>query len=432
MIERNRHTCIDLFAGCGGLSTGLELAGFEIVFANEIHPSYSKSLKINHPSTQIMIEDIRYTDPRQVRKSLGIARGELDLLAGGPPCQGFSINAPIRSDSDFRNHLFNDFIRYVEEFNPSLVLIENVPGMISYEKGETVRSIKALLGELGYEVDARILFAANYGIPQIRWRSIFLASRIGHHPLSLYPLPTHNAKGVSNFSTCLDGQDLRVSTDLLREFAKIPYINVWDAIGDLPSIKNGDSFNVCEYSCNPKTEYQEYLRKDSVHVMNHSTSCLSKINLERMKYIPQGGSWRDIPFELLPKGMKRARRSDHTKRYGRLDELGLGSTILTKCDPHWGTYFHPKDDRVISVREAARLQSFPDKTLFLGSLTEQYAQVGNAVPPLLAKAIGERLVKALTSREMLFESIGLHTECDQLKLRLRDRHQYFVKETIGA
>ena len=127
---------------------------------------------------------------------------------------------------------------------------------------------------------------------------------------------------------------------------------------------------------------------------------LGKANLDRLPHIPPGGSWRDIPFDLLPTGMKRARRSDHTKRYGRLHPEGIGSTILTKCDPHWGTYIHHEQDRIISVREAARIQSFPDKFRFFGSLTEQYEQVGNAVPPLFAKAIGEAIFPYLLDAEI--------------------------------
>ena len=128
---------------------------------------------------------------------------------------------------------------------------------------------------------------------------------------------------------------------------------------------------------------------------NHVAPSLGSINLERLKHIPQGGSWRDIPIELLPAGMKRARRSDHTKRYGRLRKDGFASTILTKCDPHWGAFFHPVQDRVITVREAARLQCFPDKIRFEGSRVEQYKQVGNAVPVFLSYAVSEVIRKAL-------------------------------------
>lgn len=134
------------------------------------------------------------------------------------------------------------------------------------------------------------------------------------------------------------------------------------------------------------------LRGDAANVENHSAPKLSGVNIARMQHIPQGGSWRDIPFDLLPEGMKQAKRSDHTKRYGRLRWNGLASTILTKCDLHWGAYIHPTQDRSLSVREAARFQSFPDYFVFKGSRTEQYVQVGNAVPPLLGKKIAESIM----------------------------------------
>ena len=138
-----------------------------------------------------------------------------------------------------------------------------------------------------------------------------------------------------------------------------------------------------------------YAREGSENITSHFCSKLSAINKERLKYIPQGGSWRDIPYELLPAGLKRARRSDHTKRYGRLDPNDLCSTIMTKCDPHWGSFFHPTQDRALSVREAARIQSFPDRYIFTGNMTQQYEQVGNAVPPLLGKAIGKTVLEMI-------------------------------------
>jgi len=165
----------------------------------------------------------------------------------------------------------------------------------------------------------------------------------------------------------------------------------------LPEIEPGNGDGLFNYPTTSKSDYQKILRMGSDHIENHICSKLGKINLERLKHIPQGGSWRDIPFDLLPSGLKRARRSDHTKRYGRLHPDGLCSTILTKCDPHWGSFFHPIQDRVLSVREAARIQSFHDTYIFHGSTTQQYAQIGNAVPPFLAKAIGETILQMIGS-----------------------------------
>lgn len=144
------------------------------------------------------------------------------------------------------------------------------------------------------------------------------------------------------------------------------------------------------------SDFQKTMRQGSVGVFNHESPALSKVNIERMSHIPPGGNWTNIPQDLLPKGMQRARPSDHTKRYGRVTKDGLASTILTKCDPHWGAFIHYEQDRSFTVREAARIQSFPDHYIFNGSMAEQFAQVGNAVPPLLAQAIGNCIYNIIT------------------------------------
>lgn len=400
-MQRSPFLCIDLFAGAGGLSEGLSQAGFNCIFANELSPAHSVTLKNNHPETIVETDDIRNLKPEEIRKSLGISKGELDLLAGGPPCQGFSVNAPSRSIEDERNHLFQDFLRFVEAFDPKIVLIENVPGMVSFEKGGTVTAILESLKKLGYQATIRVLFAAHYGVPQTRWRTIFIASKIGVEPELMYPLPTHYAKGRANFATKYKGKSLVLDQSLLEKLP--PGTTIEEAIGDLPKIENGKGNDVMEYIAPPKSRFQNIVRKGSNAVYNHLSAGLGKANLVRLPHIPPGGSWRDIPFDLLPEGMKRAKRTDHTKRYGRLDPNGLGSTILTKCDPHWGTYIHPEQDRVISVREAARIQSFPDTFRFYGTTSEQYEQVGNAVPPLFAKAIGEAIAAHLKEENILIK-----------------------------
>lgn len=378
---------IDLFAGAGGLSCGLEMAGFKAILANEMIKQYAQTYKENNPEVEVLVGDIRQVCELDLKRELALNTGELDLLAGGPPCQGFSVNAPVRTLDDKRNQLFRYFLRIAEDLRPKAILLENVTGIVQLGKGTVVEQIYSSLQALNYTVNHRILFAGHYGVPQMRFRTIFIGIREYNGEIR-FPEPTHNAKAIANFagakSLCFDILPLFSST--LKE-----KVTVWDAISDLPSIQSGSRNKCLDYVEEPQNEYQKNLRRCSIKVWNHSCSSLGKVNLERLKYIPQGGSWRDIPHELLPAGMKRARRSDHTKRYGRLHPESLCSTVLTKCDPHWGSFFHPEQDRVISVREAARIQSFPDNYKFTGSVTQQYEQVGNAVPPLMAKAIGEKI-----------------------------------------
>ena len=320
-------------------------------------------------------------------------KGELDLLAGGPPCQGFSINAPIRSTDDKRNHLFRDFLRFVEAFAPRAILIENVPGLVSFEHGATLHDILQSLSDLGYGVDVKILGAPYYGVPQMRWRTIILGFRGVETPHEAYPEPIFHAPIKPNFTTTFNGKPLVKSPSPETD---TKFTTVKEAIGDLPVLACGErGKRVKEYRCEPFSDYQTRARIGSGGVYNHEAPKLSPINLERMKHIKPGGNWTDIPYELLPKGMKAANRGDHTKRYGRVAPDGLSSTILTKCDPHWGAYFHYEQDRSFTVREAARIQSFPDSFIFNGNMAEQFAQVGNAVPPLLAKAIGLSIKKIL-------------------------------------
>jgi DNA (cytosine-5)-methyltransferase 1 len=377
---------IDLFAGAGGLSEGLSEAGFHGVFANEIVPDYAQTYKKNHPGTEVEMEDIRALDPAAIMVQLGMRRGELDLLAGGPPCQGFSINAPIRSLLDERNHLFKEYLRFVDTFAPKTVLIENVPGLVSFEDGLTLHAILDSLAELGYGSGVHILGAAYYGVPQMRWRTIIIGVRGKNLPPEAFPEPTYHAPIKPNFATTFEGQPL---IKMPSPETDSKFITVRNALDDLPPLKSGEHGGlVKEYIHEPNCNYQHRSRTGSIGVLNHEAPRLSAINLQRLQFVKPGGNWTAIPDNLLPKGMQRARKSDHTKRYGRVDPDGLASTIITKCDPHWGAYFHYDQDRSFTVREAARLQSFPDHFVFTGTRVRQFAQVGNAVPPLLACAVG--------------------------------------------
>ncbi len=190
----------------------------------------------------------------------------------------------------------------------------------------------------------------------------------------------------------------------------MPAVTVGQAIGDLPRLEIGEGAEIVGYTSEPQSAYAEMMRNPEGVTFNHFGAKLSKQNIERMKHVRPGGSWRDIPHRLLPKGMQRARKSDHTKRYGRLRNDGLAGTVMTKCDPHWGMVFLPDQERSLTVREAARFQSFPDAYRFLGSRVSQYEQVGNAVPVLMAKAIAQEIRGHLSAHgfEPACQPIALH------------------------
>lgn len=369
MIGRTDLTAIDLFCGAGGLSEGFRQAGFHVLAGQDYDDQAGSTFAATHHEARFIGGPIEKVTPQQLLKAAGAKRGEIDVIVGGPPCQGYSVYNHQRGENDPRAGLFKQYLRIVEGIKPRWIVMENVTGITSIAGGNIVREIYAGMHELGYRVDMRVLKAEQYGVPQERRRVFFVATRTDA-PI-LFPEPTH-------------GPDLE------------PFVTVWDAISDLPVLKNGDDRGLRAYRTAPQNGYQALLRGDCAKPSNHSASRLSKINEERMRHIPPGGSWRDIPLDLLPAGMQKAKRSDHTKRYGRPRKTDLACTILTKCDVHWGAYIHPVQDRALTVREAARLQSFPDFFEFQGSRTEQYVQVGNAVPPLLGKRVAESLLLADT------------------------------------
>lgn len=364
-------TAIDLFCGAGGLSEGLRQAGFHVLAGNDFDEKAGVTYAATHHEAKFLGGPIQAISPSDFLNASGLKRGELDVLAGGPPCQAYSVYNHQRGMHDARSSLFREHLRMVEGLAPRWVVMENVTGIFSAGGGSAVQAIQQGFQDLGYSVEYRILKAEEYGVPQERRRVVFMGNRTGE-PV-IWPEPTHGS-------------------------GRSPLVTVADAIRDLPPIGNGETYTGGSYEVAPSSPYQTALRSGCDWVLNHSAPRLAPINIERMSHIPQGGSWRDIPFDLLPAGMKLAKRSDHTKRYGRLRWDGLSSTILTKCDVHWGAYIHPEQDRSLSVREAARFQSFPDWFEFQGSPTDQYVQVGNAVPPLLGRAIGEAILRARSLR----------------------------------
>ncbi|MFZ4536379.1 DNA cytosine methyltransferase [Propionivibrio sp.] len=374
---------IDLFCGAGGITQGFHQAGYNCLYANDRMSEAIDTFRHNHPTTRAECKSIEEVNAATLRHSLGVQQGSLDVLVGGPPCQGFSINAPSRFLNDPRNSLFKHYARFVEEFAPKAFVFENVPGLLSMADGAVFDKILQVFNELGYQLSVKILFGPHYGIPQERWRLILLGSMTGEIN---HPLPTHFAKGRANFR---GGGSLTMQIGAAEAKRLAPSVTVGEAIRDLPRLNMGEGAEEVGYTIDANSRYALRLRNPDGVTFNHVAAKLSKQNIERMQHVPPGGSWRDIPHHLLPLGMQQARKSDHTKRYGRLSFDGLSGTVLTKCDPHWGTVFLPDQDRTLSVREAARLQSFPDHYRFLGSRVSQYVQVGNAVPVLMAKSIAK-------------------------------------------
>jgi DNA (cytosine-5)-methyltransferase 1 len=371
-MSANNLTAIDLFCGAGGLSEGFRQAGFHVLAGQDFDEAAGATFASTHPEARFIGGRIQEVKASSLLRLTGLKRGEVDVLIGGPPCQGYSVYNHQRGESDPRAGLFREYLRIVEGLKPKWLVMENVTGITSISGGALVREIEDGMARLGYSVMMRILKAEEFGVPQERRRIFFIATRTDH-PI-LFPDPTHGP-GMSNFVT------------------------IWDAISDLPAVEAGTRNLHSKYASNPKNAYQRMLRGHEKFVSNHVPPRLARVNEERMKHVPPGGSWRDIPYELLPAGMRRAKRSDHTKRYGRPRKTDLACTILTKCDVHWGAYIHPEQDRAITVREAARLQSFPDSFIFQGSRTDQYKQVGNAVPPLLGRRVAEAVLKSMDASE---------------------------------
>ena len=388
-------SCIDLFSGAGGMAEGFRQAGFKVLSANDADPASTETFRYNFPETRFIKGPIELLQPENLINGHSIGEGEIDCVIGGPPCQAFSINNHRRSAEDDRAGLFRDYVRIVKALKPRTLVMENVPGILSIDNGAVVKEIEESLAALGYQSKTRVLYAEEYGVPQERRRVFITATRLGWDdsliPDGTYgprPKPSeHSGSFIHRWRRC-EGMT----------YGHMNSLTVGAAIGDLPEIENGGGSDKMKFGRPPTTQLQNLLRGKAEYVYNHRTRCLSENMMKRIQEVPEGGSWRDLPWDLLTAGMKRANRNSHTKRYGRPRTRSRSCTILTKCDPHWGSYIHPTQNRTLSVRETARLQSFPDRFWFSGGIGKQYAQVGNAVPPLLAAAIANSVKQYLVKR----------------------------------
>ena len=376
------------------MAEGFRQAGFSILSGNDTDRRAGETFRHNFPEASFFEGPVGALRGEHLLEDACIDREQLDCLIGGPPCQAFSYNNHQRSEKDVRAGLFRQYLRLVRALKPKTLAMENVPGILTVGGGSVLREIYACLEKLGYECQARILFAEDFAVPQKRRRVFFIATRLGWDD-RLFPDGTHGPCPKPAPESNPNVHRWKRQAD--RPYGHMNSVKVGPAISDLPEIDNGSGSGSLAYATAPRTQLQKLLRNGRRTVDNHTTRVLGDAMLQRIGHVPEGGSWRDIPYELLPAGMKRAQRTCHTKRYGRLSRRGMCCTILTKCDPHWGSYVHPTQDRTISVREAARLQSFPDRFKFFGGIEDQYRQVGNAVPPLMAAAVARELHAAISS-----------------------------------
>ena len=375
---------IDLFAGAGGLTTGFHLAGFEALCAIDANKKALATYQHNYPNTKVIHEDIREVNPSELRQNLGLEREQLKAIIGGPPCQGFSKNIPAeyRYIDDPRNQLYKRFLDFVKEFRPLYVIMENVPEILTAYKGLFKYEITNQLELLGYKVVSSSLNAANYGVPQTRSRAFFIASL---ENLICLPEPTHNGDIKIGYKNKQSYKESSYQTNLLKS-DPFPIITVKDAIGDLPKLNAGQKYDEDRYPSDPQTTYQALIRHNSTRITNHIARALSSIQMSRVRLLKEGQDARDLPPELAPK-------KHYSGAYGRLYWDKPAKTITRWVfHPGSGRFFHPTQDRTITIREAARLHSYPDTFHFLGTYTEMASQIGESVPPLLAKTIAECII----------------------------------------
>lgn len=341
-----KPTVIDLFAGVGGLSLGFEMEGFDILLANEFDQSIATAYKENHKSTNVVVGDITSLD---LSKVFGEYVNKIDVVIGGPPCQGFSQKGKRKTINDERNFLFKHYVEVVKFVKPKYFVMENVPNLLTAEKGFFLNEIKGLFKGYGYSIRYGILNAADYGVPQNRRRAIIIGKYLATPPE--LPLPCKQK------------------------------VTIWDAISDLAYLESGEGEFEQEYRNSPKSDYEKKMRKGSKILYNHMATKHSALALERLSLIPPNAGKEVLPKEHITKSV-------YSGTWSRMKQNDVAVTITTRFDtPSSGKFTHPFLNRAITVREAARLQSFPDTFKFIGSKMSQMKQVGNAVPPLLARKI---------------------------------------------
>jgi DNA (cytosine-5)-methyltransferase 1 len=384
---------VDLFAGVGGLSEGFAKARtdgkpiYELRLLVDKDPEAALTYRTNRPGIPYIVEDISNVAQKDILSKTKLRKGDLDVLIGGPPCQGFSVLRRNRALDDPRNEMMRVFLRFVRELRPRSFMIENVPNLLVAAGGKFWREIRDFVSE-NYIVKAAILNACDYGVPQWRKRTFIVGFR--------------KDLGVDDFSFPFVEETRKISPKQLmphrgdEELLPIirPWISTEEAIGDLPSLRPGREASF--YTQEPFTDYQAARRKDSRILANHIARRHDEEFLLKLSKIEEGGSNQELD------GRKRFDRGREIKylsqAYGRLHREGIAQTITAHfLNPGSGRFTHYRDLRSITVREGARFQSFDDDFVFYGNMVSQQRLVGNAVPPLMARALAEYFGKMLVT-----------------------------------
>lgn len=333
---------------------GAKWAGIESKLAIELDSFSAETYAKNHPNTKVLREDIKNIEP------LSHTEKHPFILFGGPPCQGFSYaNTKTRNLDNVNNLLFEEYLRFVEKLEPEWFLFENVTGFKSFDKGKLSLEVEKCLGELGYKISSDVLCASDYGVPQKRYRFFI----IGHR----------KDKGGIKFD--------------FNQISRKRTTTVWEAIGDLPLLENGDKKDIDNYTDEINNEFVALMRQGSNTSTQNFVSKNNDYVIERYRNIKAGENWEAIKHQL------NNYKSTHNVHSGIYRRLNPNEPSCTIANYRKSMLIHPFADRGLSLREAARLQSFPDTYVFCGKIGDMQQQVGNAVPPLLAKAIFEQIVK---------------------------------------
>jgi DNA (cytosine-5)-methyltransferase 1 len=374
---RPRALAMDIFSGAGGMSQGFKQAGFQIVQAIEGNHHAAQTYRENHPETDLWDSPIENLSPEECMSRVGLRPGDLTVLIGGPPCQGFSeSNRRTRDVNNPKNHLYKQFVRFLDALQPAWFVMENVAGLKTLDKGSILNCIVTECRSLGYVVEPYLLNAADFGVPQLRRRLFIVGNRLGLSVLQ--PNPTHGP-------------------------GKRPWVTVQQAIADLPLQKNGAGLDYRAYPHFSQrffrtrlSQYQSLMRRGmngATRVQGNLVTNSAQMIIERYKHIKGGQNWEAIPDDLMDNYVDSTRC--HTGIYHRL-EWDQPAKVIGNFRKNM--LIHPRQHRGLSVREAARLQSFPDDYIFLGSIGFQQQQVADAVPPLLAEAVAQTIKTADAKR----------------------------------